>query len=128
MARVPANWIPTLALDLDGTITDAPIFFNVLSNSWPGTVIVITYRKDRAKAEADLLERDIRFDELILVNSLEEKARIVEERGIGVVFEDQDECIQGIGPSRTVFKVRNHGNYDEATQRWLYSDRTGMRI
>ncbi len=128
MAKDPLGWVPTLALDLDGTITDAPIFFNILSNYWPGTVVVITFRKDRAKAEADLREHNIRFDELILVTSLEEKAKVIQERGFGIMFDDQDECLQGISPDRAVFKIRNGGNFDYGTQQWLYSERTGRRM
>jgi uncharacterized HAD superfamily protein len=128
MAITPSDWIPTLALDLDGTITDALIFFNVLSNYWPGTVVVITFRKDRKKAEADLLAHNIRFDEVILVDSLEEKAKVIQERGFGIMFDDQDESLQGISPDRAVFKIRNGGNFDYDTQQWLYSDRTGRRI
>ncbi len=47
-------------LGLDGVITDAPEFFSAWTQSWPGKVILITYRKDRAKAIADLEERNIR--------------------------------------------------------------------
>ena len=31
--RIP---IPTLGVDLDGTIDEAPIFFTLLCNRWPG--------------------------------------------------------------------------------------------
>ena len=119
---------PTLAVDLDGTITDAPIFFGMLCSVWPGTVIVLTYRKDRETAMADLAERDIYYDELILVNSLEEKAKVVRERGIGIVIDDQDECLQDIPEGVTVLKFRNGGNFDFDDRKWLYSARTGKQL
>ena len=34
--------VPSIALDLDGTIDEAPEFFRVLSECWPGKVYVIT--------------------------------------------------------------------------------------
>lgn len=45
---------PTLGLDLDGCVDEAPSFFHILSHVWPGNVIVVTYRRDREKALADL--------------------------------------------------------------------------
>jgi hypothetical protein len=54
--------------------------------------------------------------------------KVIQERGFGIMFDDQDECLQGISPDRAVFKIRNGGNFDFATQQWLYSDRTGRRI
>jgi hypothetical protein len=120
--------MPSIAFDLDGTIDEAPIFFTVLSHCWPGSVFVITFRKDREKAVAELEKFDIHYDELVLVNSLEEKAKAVMGLGILAYFDDQDECLQGIGSIRNVFKVRNGGNYDFEAQKWLYSDKTGRKI
>jgi len=91
-------------------------------------VLVITFRKDREQAGADLAEHDIKYDELILVNSLEAKAKVIEERGIAFYFDDQDECLQGIDRNTTVLKIRNGGNFAFDTQRWLYSERTGKQI
>lgn len=63
-------------------ITDAPEFFSAWTQSWPGKVIVITYRRDRAKAIADLDERNIRYDEVVLVNRFEAKAEVIAEYGV----------------------------------------------
>ena len=120
--------MPTLDIDLDGTIDEACSFFQILSNSWPGDVVIVTYRKDREKTVADLARYGIKYDEIILVNSLADKARVVQERGVAVYFDDQDECLQGIPEGVKVFKFRNGGNFDFGRQRWLYSKRTGKQI
>jgi glutaredoxin-related protein len=119
---------PSLGLDLDGTIDEAPIFFQVLSQRWPGKVFIITYRKDRAKAEADVQKYNVRYDELILVDSFANKAKILVERGISYYFDDQDEMTSGIPETVKVFKIRNGGNFDFDEKKWLYSNQTGMEI
>ncbi len=73
---------PTLGLDLDGCVDEAPIFFRLLSSCWPGKVVVITFRDDRAKAEADLARFGIRYDELVLVDSFDAKAEVIIRLGI----------------------------------------------
>lgn len=50
--------VPSIALDLDGTIDEAPVFFQFLSKCWPGTVYVITYRSDQAKRIPVYLRRE----------------------------------------------------------------------
>jgi hypothetical protein len=44
---------------------------------WLGKVIVITYRRDRVKAIADLGERNIRYDEVVLVGRFEAKEEVI---------------------------------------------------
>ncbi|TVS15306.1 MAG: hypothetical protein EA424_16430 [Planctomycetaceae bacterium] len=36
--------VPTLGIDLDGTIDETPAFFQVLTKTWPGRVVIITAR------------------------------------------------------------------------------------
>jgi hypothetical protein len=91
-------------------------------------VFVITYRKDRAKAEADVQKFNVRYDELILVDSFGAKAKIIAERGISFYFDDQDEMTEAIPDQVKVFKVRNGGNFDFEDRKWLYSDRTGKVV
>ncbi len=119
---------PALGLDLDGTIDEAPFFFQFLAERWPGKVFIITYRKDRMKAETDVKKFNVRYDELILVDSFAAKAKIVVQRGIEYYFDDQDEMTSGIPESVKVFKIRNGGNFNFALRKWMYSDQTGIRI
>jgi uncharacterized HAD superfamily protein len=83
-----------LGLDLDGVITDTPEFFSSWTQSWPGQVIVITYRKDLARAIADLEERNIRFDEVVLVDRFEAKAEVIAEHGVSMYVDEQPEMLK----------------------------------
>jgi uncharacterized HAD superfamily protein len=116
---------PSLGIDLDGCVDEAPIFFSTLTHSWPGKVVVITYRDDRGKAEQFLKQHNIRWDELILVNSFDEKAKVIEEKGIGIYFDDQPEMLKDIPQGVAVMLVRNEGNYDFDTKKWMFSKNTG---
>ena len=123
--RIP---MPTVGIDLDGTITDAPGFFTLFCNRWPGDIIIVTYRPDVESAKRDLDKYAIRYDDIVLVKSLDDKARVIRERGIAIYFDDQDECLKDIPLDRVVFKVRNGGNFDYETRRWLYSEETGQLV
>ena len=119
---------PTLGIDIDGCIDESPIFFCILASRWPGKVLIISYRNDYAKAEAVLIKYDIQFDELILVKSFDEKAKVIKERGIGIFFDDQPEMLKEVSPSCQVMLVRNGGNFDFDDQRWVMSEETGKLI
>jgi hypothetical protein len=113
---------PTLGLDLDGTIDESPEFFRILTSTWPGKVIIVTYRKDAGKAAKDLQKLSIYYDKLVLADSLD-KSELIKSLGINVYIDDQDECIQNIDQSISVMKFRNGGNFNNG--KWMYSDRTG---
>ena len=119
---------PAIALDLDGTIDEAPEFFRVLSECWPGKVYVITFRLDRAKAERDVARFGIRCDEVVVVNSFQQKATEIAKREISVYFDDQDEILLHIPEGVAVLKIRNGGNYDYKSRQWLFSEVTGKVI
>jgi hypothetical protein len=119
---------PSLGIDIDGCVDECPIFFRILTRTWPGKVFVVTYRNDEAKARADLEERGIRFDALFLVDSLEGKAEVIEREGILVFFDDQPECLKQVDSMRSVMLVRNGGNFDFADQKWMFSDQTGKLV
>jgi len=118
--------LPTLGLDIDGTIDENPQFFSHLSQSYPGRVVIITYRKDKQKAINDVTKHGIYFDQIVLVNSLSDKARVIKEEGVKIYFDDQDECIINIPSDVTVLKVRNGGNFVDG--KWLFSNETGKII
>lgn len=85
-----------LGLDLDGVITETPEFFSAWTHSWPGEVVIITYRKDRQKAVQDLAERNIRYDELVLVDRFEAKAEVIANLGVAFYIDDQPEMLKTI--------------------------------
>jgi len=126
--REPSPLAPALGLDLDGTIDQAPDFFRLLARHWPGTVTILTYRSDRAKAEADLARFGIRYDELILVSSFDAKAAILVEKGITVYFDDQPEMLKNVPSTVNVMLVRNEGNFHFEDRLWMFSKHTGRMV
>lgn len=116
---------PTLGVDLDGTITDSPEFFKTMMGTWPGRVIVVTYREHLRGAIDDLADFD--YDEVVLAPSMD-KSSIIIEKGIDVFIDDQDEMIYNIPEHVTVMKIRNGGNFDYDEKKWLYSEETGRMI
>jgi hypothetical protein len=61
----------------------------------------------------------IACDEIYFARSLSDKGRLCRELAIDVYFDDQDECLAGVGRKTTVFKVRNAGNFDFDQKKWL---------
>ncbi len=117
-----------IAFDLDGTITEAPEFFSTLSKLWNDDVYVITYRNDRSKAVAELKKLDIRFTDVILVKSFEEKAEIVRRLGIGMYFDDMPEMLKQMPKEAGICLFRNEGNFDFDDRRWMLSNETGKIV
>jgi len=110
---------PAIALDIDGTISQAPEFFAFLSRQWPGPVYVITYREDRKRAMAELKAWGICCDELHMVGMDDSKADCLEKlQNVRYLFEDMDEAIGDVPESITCFKVRNTENFDFDEGRW----------
>ncbi|TWU37503.1 hypothetical protein Q31b_42910 [Novipirellula aureliae] len=89
---------------------------------------MITYRNDAEKAKQDVESFGIRYTEIVLVSSFEQKAVEVVNRNISVYFDDQDEMLMDISEGRGVFKIRNGGNFCFDSRRWLYSQETGKQI
>jgi hypothetical protein len=116
---------PVLGLDLDGCVDEAPAFFRTLSHFWTGRVIVITFRDDREKAKQVLFQYDIRYDELILVDTFDAKADVIIASGISVYFDDQPEMLKNVPPNVQVMLVRNGGNFDFGDRKWMLSNKTG---
>ena len=119
---------PSIGIDLDGTIDEAPEFFRLLTNLWPGRIYVITYRDDYARAAADVQRHGVKYDQIVLVDSFREKAARVAELGISVYFDDMDEMLMHIPEGVTVMKIRNGGNFDYTLGKWLYSKQTGREL
>ena len=119
---------PSLGIDIDGCVDEAPLFFQVLTHSWHGKVFMISFRSDQAKAEAYLAQFNIRYDELILVPSFEVKADVIREKGILMFIDDQPEVLKQIPESVNVLLFRNGGNFDFEDQKWMFSQKTGKLV
>ena len=118
---------PTLGIDLDGCCDESK-FFAILSRCWPGDVIVVTFRKDRGQAAADLRRLGIRYTDLVLVDSFDRKAQVIAERGISFYIDDQPEMMKNIPESVGVLLFRNGGIFDFDDRKWLLSEQTGKLI
>jgi uncharacterized HAD superfamily protein len=119
---------PSIGIDLDGTIDEAPEFFRILTNLWPGRIYIITYRDDYARAVADVRRHGVKYDQIVLVDSFREKAARIAELGISVYFDDMDEMLMHIPEGVAVMKIRNGGNFDYTLGKWLYSKQTGREL
>jgi hypothetical protein len=128
LGRASETTEPALGLSLDGVINQAPSFFKFLASKWPGPVFVISSRHDRNGAEKMLAEFEIQYDELILVDSFDAKAKAIVEKGIAVYFDDQPVMLKNIPPAVNVMLVRNGGNFDFEGKKWLFSEQTGRIV
>jgi uncharacterized HAD superfamily protein len=113
-----------VALDIDGTISEHPDFFAVLSSALRASghqIVVLTYRDPARNEETkrQLASWGIVFDELVITTSLESKGELCEELEVDLFFDDQDECITKVPERVLVCKVRNGGNFDFSRQLWL---------
>lgn len=117
-----------LGLDLDGLLDEANDFFIVLAELWPAEVVVISYRNDYSKAQADLHRLGIKYDHLVLVDSFDAKADVIHERNVGVYFDDQPEMLKQVADGVHVFLYRNGGNFDFDQRLWLFSDQTARLL
>jgi hypothetical protein len=119
---------PSIGIDLDGTIDESPAFFSILTNLWPGQVYIITYRDDLSGIRSDLAKYNIKYTDIVTVNSFPQKAKEIDRLGISVFFDDMDEVLKHIKSNVTVLKIRNEGNFDYDDKRWVYSEDTGRQI
>lgn len=113
-----------VGLDVDGLLDERPDFFAFLSAALRAGghfVAVLTYRDpaSRGRTEEQLAAWGVEYDELHFAQSLADKGRLCQEVRLDVYFDDQDECLVGVGENTTVFKIRNGGNFDFASNRWL---------
>lgn len=113
-----------IGLDIDGLLDERPDFFAFLSTTLRAAghfVAVLTYRDSdsRTRTEGQLAGWGIGYDELHFARSLSDKGRLCRELSIDLYFDDQDECIVGVGERTTVFKIRNGGNFDFPAVKWV---------
>jgi len=120
-----------IALDIDGVISAYPQFFAALTNGLKGKAeIFILSNRDpseqaRRETEKELEKWGIWFEHLIISG---QKSKVILENGIQVVFENEDEQFQDVPKSVMVLKVREEGNFDFETGKWVYGRKTGYDI
>lgn len=125
--RVVEQPKPALGIDLDGCVDESP-FFQILTQVWPGNVYVVTFRDDHKKAVADCEKHNIRFTEVVLAESMNDKARIIKEKGISFYIDDQPEMLKNVPVDVAVMLFRNDGNFDFDDNKWMLSKKTGKLV
>lgn len=118
-----------IGIDLDDTITYAPDFFKVLTQTMSPTVEIhiITRREPGTEKDIarELEQMGIRYH---FIKITDQKADYILERGIEVYFDDTDEYFQSLPESVKVFKTREPGNFCFKSGRWFYGKKTGVDI
>ena len=125
-----------LGIDLDNTINENDItksFFKIMTqHMWKSGEVeihIITNREQtdesRKNTIHELEQYGIHFDFLEITPN---KHDYILDKGINVYFDDTDEMYQYLPESVTVFKIREGGNFDFDTGRWLGSSLTVKMI
>ncbi|MCE9564740.1 MAG: hypothetical protein K8U57_22125 [Planctomycetes bacterium] len=113
-----------VALDFDGTITEHPEFFRVLSVALRASgseVIVLTYRHPalRPVMVEQLAAWGIEYNRFQFARNQEDKAFWCETLSVDVFFEDTDACLMPVTSRTLVMKVRNAKNFDFTNRQWM---------
>ena len=121
-----------IAIDLDNTITaskDSLEFFKTITHLLipKHDIIIISNRDetDRETTEEELDVLGIRYNKLVLT---QDKASYILKNNITVLFEDTDEYFQHLLESVLVFKIREDGNFNFTTHKWIGSKKTTEMI
>ena len=123
-----------IGIDLDNTISatkESKEFFSLLTNLFKGkvSISVITNRPtddnsvEEIKKELDDLH--IKYDNLFVVSN---KKEVILRENISIYFDDTDEYFIDLPEEVTVFKIREDGNFDFLEKKWIYGDKTGIKI
>lgn len=117
-----------IGIDLDNTITGSDIskqFFKLMTHLlYPDHDIYIIsnrYMDMLDETIQELKNLEIQYHHLSLTG---DKADYIITHGISVVFEDTDEYFQVLPESVLVFKVREEGNFNFNTHKWIGSFKT----
>ena len=91
-------------------------------------IIILTFREisdvSFQNTKNELAEIGIKYDELIITDN----KQYIRDNNIGLFIDDTDENFKGLGPEICCLKIREKGNYDFNSHRWIYSDNTGIKI
>ena len=119
-----------ISFDLDGTLngTDSS-FFKIMTHLLHPEVniYILTSREPGTESKiADELEKlNIFYHKIIITDKKED---FIKSNDITVVFENEDEICQNLGKETLVLKIREEGNYEYKTGRWIGSKKTVKMI
>lgn len=121
-----------IGIDIDYCITadeNSKEFFKIICHLLHPTyeIHIITNRdkSDRDATIKELEELGIQYSHLALTS---EKDKYVEQQGINILFENEDEYFLQIPQSTTVFKIREEGNFSFAEKKWITSRQNSILI
>jgi len=118
-----------IGIDLDDTITHAPEFFSLLTQSVANAaeIHIITRRFPGTESQVseELIKLGIVFHKIRITD---QKSKYILAEGISIYFDDTDEYFQDLPESVKVFKIREPGNFCFETRRWIYGNKTGINI
>ena len=109
-----------IGVDLDGTVSEYPEFFKLLTKAMAEAGCKIYVITDRARGtesavKVELERYGITYHVLKITGS---KARYILDEGISVLFDDVDEYFLGLPEEVAVFKIRQKYNFDFNRKRW----------
>lgn len=117
-----------IGIDIDNTITstkDSVEFFRILTRLLIAEhdIIIISNRDetDRENTEEYLDVLGIRYNKLIFTAN---KASYVLKNSVQYLFENSDEYFLTLPTEITVFKIREEGNFNFTSHKWIASRQT----
>ncbi len=121
-----------VAIDIDGCITEYPKVFACLLQllSHGCHITIITNREPGTEEEIveELKTYGIFENDYDLVVITDKKADFIVKNGIDLFIENTDEYFQKLPSSVCVMKVREDGNFNYDTGRWIYGRTTGENL
>ncbi|MHC4625195.1 MAG: hypothetical protein ACYS4W_14975 [Planctomycetota bacterium] len=109
-----------IGVDLDGTISEYPEFFRVLTGAMAEAgcrIYVITDRMPGSEANVarELSDHGITYHTIKITS---DKAGFIEDEGIRVLFDDMDRYFRNLPADVAVFKIRQKYNFDFERMIW----------
>ncbi len=121
-----------IGIDLDNTVTashNSIAFFSFMTQMCKSQALIyiITAREENNREETiqELKELGIHYDYLFITSN---KYKVIMDNDINILFEDTDEFFQDLPEKVTVFKIREDGNFDFSSGKWIYGNKTGLNI
>ncbi|MHC4131282.1 MAG: hypothetical protein ACYSSP_12030 [Planctomycetota bacterium] len=117
-----------IGIDLDNTITSSKgsiEFFRILTHLLIAEheIYIITNREPGTKGEVaqELEGMGIQYSQTVISDK---KAEFIQEQGVQIFFENEDEYFLELGEEVVVFKIREEGNFDFEKKKWIGSKKT----
>lgn len=113
-----------VAIDIDGTITECPAFFRLLTQSQLFEIVILTGRPsiERESTEELLQELQISYSSLHFVTPKEidqdSKAKFCKEYRIDVLIDDDDEYSLNLDADTFLLKPRSKTNWESSSKTW----------